>query len=176
VIREAKGGRERMVYLSDEVLEAPVAYLLARLPLGPGPVFLNEKGPWKGQGLSVRGIQKRLEAYASRSGVEATCHRLCHILCHRAFQRRGRPRRHPGALGPQLDHHHPALLPGLQRPGIKGLLPGCAEDRGQGFPSLARSNSFLATLNSRDTLSQRTPRTMTYYPNQPNLEKWDMHV
>ncbi len=79
-VREAKGGRERMVYLSDEVLEALVAYLPARLPLGPGPVFLNEKGPWKGQGLSIRGIQKLMEAYARKSGVEATCHRLRHTF------------------------------------------------------------------------------------------------
>ncbi len=80
VIREAKGGRERMVYLSDEVLEALVAYLPERLSLGPGPVFLNEKGPFKGQGISVRGIQKLMEAYARKSGVGATCHRLRHTF------------------------------------------------------------------------------------------------
>ncbi len=69
-----------MVYLSDEVLEALVAYLPARLPLGPGPVFLNEKGPWKAQGLSVRGIQKLMEAYGRKSALEATCHRLRHTF------------------------------------------------------------------------------------------------
>ena len=79
-IREAKGGQDRMVYLSDEVLEALVAYLPARLPLGPGPVFLNEKGPWKAHGLSVRGIQKLMEAYGRKSALEATCHRLRHTF------------------------------------------------------------------------------------------------
>ncbi|MFQ5893383.1 MAG: tyrosine-type recombinase/integrase, partial [Nitrospinota bacterium] len=46
-----KNRRGRVVYLSGEVLEALVAYLPKRLPLGPGPIFLNEKGPWKGQGI-----------------------------------------------------------------------------------------------------------------------------
>ncbi len=39
---------------------------------------------------------------------------------------------------------------------------------------MARSNSLLATLHSRGTLSQRTPCNMTLYPNHPDVEKREM--
>ena len=43
-------------------------------------VFLVEKGSYKGKPISVRGIQKRIEYYAKKSGVKVSCHRLRHTM------------------------------------------------------------------------------------------------
>ncbi len=43
-------------------------------------LFLVQKGVYKGQGLSVRGVQKRLEYYARLTGVEVSAHRLRHTF------------------------------------------------------------------------------------------------
>ena len=43
-------------------------------------MFLVEKGDFKGKPISVRGIQKRIEYYAKKSGVRASCHRLRHTM------------------------------------------------------------------------------------------------
>ena len=43
-------------------------------------VFLVEKGSYKGRPISVRGIQKRIEYYAKKSGVKVSCHRLRHTM------------------------------------------------------------------------------------------------
>ena len=43
-------------------------------------VFLVEKGDYKGKPISVRGIQKRIEYYAKKSGITVCCHRLRHTM------------------------------------------------------------------------------------------------
>ncbi len=43
-------------------------------------VFLVEKGDYKGQPISVRGIQKRMEYYAKKTGLKISCHRLRHTM------------------------------------------------------------------------------------------------
>ena len=43
-------------------------------------VFLVEKGDYKGKPISVRGIQKRMEYYAKKSGIPVCCHRLRHTM------------------------------------------------------------------------------------------------
>lgn len=43
-------------------------------------VFLVEKGNFKGQPISVRGIQKRMEYYAKKTGLKVSCHRLRHTM------------------------------------------------------------------------------------------------
>ena len=43
-------------------------------------LFLVQKGLLKGEPISVRGIQKRIEYYARRSGLEVSCHRLRHTF------------------------------------------------------------------------------------------------
>lgn len=43
-------------------------------------IFLVEKGSHKGSPLSVRGIQKRMEHYARRSGLAVSCHHLRHTM------------------------------------------------------------------------------------------------
>ena len=39
-----------------------------------------EKGTCKGQPISVRGIQKRIEYYAKKAGLQACCHQLRHTM------------------------------------------------------------------------------------------------
>jgi site-specific recombinase XerD len=43
-------------------------------------VFLVEKGDYKGQPISVRGIQKRMEYYAKKTGLKISCHHLRHTM------------------------------------------------------------------------------------------------
>jgi site-specific recombinase XerC len=43
-------------------------------------VFLVEKGPCTGQPISIRGIQKRMEYYARRTGLKISCHHLRHTM------------------------------------------------------------------------------------------------
>jgi site-specific recombinase XerD len=81
LIQDAKGAKDRMVYLSQDALRALVEYLRVRRP-GPKvkKVFLVEKGPLTGQPLSIRGIQKRMEYYARRAHLRISCHHLRHTM------------------------------------------------------------------------------------------------
>lgn len=80
-IREGKGRKDRVVCLSGEVLRVLREYILARAAApGEEALFVVEKGTYKGKRLSVRGIQKRMERYAKKSGVKASCHRLRHTF------------------------------------------------------------------------------------------------
>ncbi len=78
-IARGKGGKDRVVYLSDDARSALEAYLSIRSSKARG-LFLVQKGPLKGAPLSVRGIQKRIEYYAKRSKVKVSCHQLRHTM------------------------------------------------------------------------------------------------
>ena len=80
LVQQGKGGRDRVVYISDDAHDALVAYLKLRAHCRAKQVFLVEKGVCKGQPISVRGIQKRMEYYAKKSGVAVSCHRLRHTM------------------------------------------------------------------------------------------------
>ena len=43
-------------------------------------MFLVQKGPIKGQPLSVRSIQKRMESYTRKCKLNVSCHRLRHTM------------------------------------------------------------------------------------------------
>jgi site-specific recombinase XerD len=79
-IYEGKGGKDRVVYLSDDALEALSTYLKSRSSSRVRKVFLVEKGVYKGKPLSMRGIQKRMEYYAKKAGLKVTCHQLRHTM------------------------------------------------------------------------------------------------
>lgn len=80
-IREGKGRKDRVVCLSDETMQALREYILARAAAPEEEaLFIVEKGAYKGRRISVRGIQKRMERYAKKSGVKASCHRLRHTF------------------------------------------------------------------------------------------------
>jgi site-specific recombinase XerD len=79
-IYEGKGAKDRVVYLSNDAYRALVQYLRVRPSSRAKKLFLVEKGRCKGTPLSVRGIQKRMEAYARKAGVKVSCHQLRHTM------------------------------------------------------------------------------------------------
>jgi site-specific recombinase XerD len=79
-IYEGKGAKDRVVYLSNDAYRALVQYLRVRPSSRAKKLFLVEKGRCKGTPLSVRGIQKRMEVYARKTGVKVSCHQLRHTM------------------------------------------------------------------------------------------------
>lgn len=80
LVKDGKGSKDRVVYLSDDAYEALVKYLRSRPPSRAKKIFLVEKGICKGKPISVRGIQKRMEYYARKSRVKSSCHHLRHTM------------------------------------------------------------------------------------------------
>ena len=78
-VSKGKGSKDRVVYVSEDARAALFAYLSKRSVKGKR-LFLVQKGPMKGQPLSVRGIQKRMEYYAHKSKLNVSCHRLRHTM------------------------------------------------------------------------------------------------
>jgi site-specific recombinase XerD len=74
-----KGAKDRVVYMSEDARSALLAYLEKRSSKTKA-LFLVQKGPMRGKPLSVRGIQKRIEYYARKSGLTVSCHRLRHTM------------------------------------------------------------------------------------------------
>jgi site-specific recombinase XerD len=79
-IYDGKGGKDRIVYLSDDALEALSRYLKKRPSSRTRKVFLVEKGDYQGKPLSMRGIQKRMEYYAGKASLKVSCHQLRHTM------------------------------------------------------------------------------------------------
>ncbi len=74
-----KGAKDRVVYMSEDARSALSAYLAKRSSKARG-LFLVQKGPMRGNPISVRGIQKRIEYYARESNLNVSCHRLRHTM------------------------------------------------------------------------------------------------
>ncbi len=74
-----KGGKDRVVYMSEDARSALLAYIENRSSKATG-LFLVQKGPMRGKPLSVRGIQKRIEYYARKGKLNVSCHRLRHTM------------------------------------------------------------------------------------------------
>jgi len=74
-----KGAKDRVVYMSEDARSALLAYLAKRSSKARG-LFLVQKGPMRGNPISVRGIQKRIEYYARESDLNVSCHRLRHTM------------------------------------------------------------------------------------------------
>ena len=79
-VRNGKGGKDRVVYVSRDAHEAIVNYLRVRTSSRAKKLFLVEKGPYTGKPISVRGIQKRIEYYARITGLKVSCHQLRHTM------------------------------------------------------------------------------------------------
>ena len=75
-----KGSKDRVVYLSEDAQSALKMYMQKRRWSKEKRVFLVQKGPLRGKPISVRGIQKRIEHYAQRAGIEVSCHHLRHTM------------------------------------------------------------------------------------------------
>jgi len=80
MVVDGKGGKDRVVYISDDAADGLIAYLKLRSHRRVKKVFLVEKGNYKGQPISVRGIQKRMEYYAQKTGLKISCHHLRHTM------------------------------------------------------------------------------------------------
>jgi site-specific recombinase XerD len=80
IVQQGKGGKGRVVYISDDAHDALVSYLKIRSHYWVKKVFLVEKGNYKGQAISIRGIQKRIEYYAKKTGLKVSCHRLRYTM------------------------------------------------------------------------------------------------
>ena len=80
MVYQGKGGKDRVVYVSQDAHDALTAYLKLRSRYRTKRVFLVEKGTYKGQAISVRGIQKRIEYYAKKTRINVSCHRLRHTM------------------------------------------------------------------------------------------------
>jgi site-specific recombinase XerD len=79
IVFDGKGGKDRVVYLSEDAASALSAYLAIRTSKARH-IFLVQKGPLTGKPVSVRGIQKRIEYYAKKSKVNVSCHQLRHTM------------------------------------------------------------------------------------------------
>lgn len=80
LVKSGKGGKDRVVFISNDATDALAAYLRIRFHTNEQKVFLVEKGPHKGKPISVRGIQKRIEYYSKKSGIAVSCHQLRHTM------------------------------------------------------------------------------------------------
>jgi len=78
-VSNGKGGKDRVVYMSDDARATLSAYLEKRSLKSKG-LFLVQKGPLTGKPISVRGIQKRIEYYAKKIKVHVSCHQLRHTM------------------------------------------------------------------------------------------------
>jgi len=80
MVRNGKGAKDRVVYISNDAADALAVYLRTRAPTREQKIFLVEKGICKGKPISVRGIQKRIEHYSKKSGIPVSCHQLRHTM------------------------------------------------------------------------------------------------
>jgi site-specific recombinase XerD len=80
IVAQGKGGKGRVVYVSNDAFDALVHYLSVRPSSRAKKLFLVEKGPYTGKAISVRGIQKRMEYYAKKARLKVSCHQLRHTM------------------------------------------------------------------------------------------------
>ena len=79
-VHHGKGGKDRVVSISNDAYHELVAYLRLRPPSLAKRLFLVEKGVYRGRPISVRGIQKRMEYYAGKANLKVSCHHLRHTM------------------------------------------------------------------------------------------------
>jgi len=80
MVLNGKGSKDRIVYISDDAATGLEVYLKSRSHYRVKKIFLVDKGTYKGRPISVRGIQKRMEYYAKKTGLNVSCHHLRHTM------------------------------------------------------------------------------------------------
>ncbi|MGV7224860.1 MAG: tyrosine-type recombinase/integrase [Nitrospinales bacterium] len=80
IIYSGKWDKDRVVYISNDAEIALKEYLKSRSQYRSQRVFVVQKGVYKGHPISIRGIQKRMEYYTTKTGVKVCCHRLRHTM------------------------------------------------------------------------------------------------
>jgi site-specific recombinase XerD len=165
-IFEGKGRKGRIVYLSQDAKTALEDYLNARPSCRTKRVFLVEERPHREQPISVRGIQKRMEHYARKAGLKASCHQLRHtmatqllnadadlvsiqdLLGHTRIKTTQRYCK-VSNLKVQRDYHH-AIEKVIER---QGSLPGC----GGAPPTSLSMNPFSSRRQTGVSSESGTP-------------------
>jgi site-specific recombinase XerD len=79
-VYNGKGGKDRVVYISPDSYRALQEYMQVRPSCRAKKLFLVERGKYKEKPISVRGVQKRMEAYAKKAGLKFSCHQLRHTM------------------------------------------------------------------------------------------------
>lgn len=77
-----KGDKERVAWLTHEVLRNMQLWLAERPPSKSKFVFLNQHG----RPLSVSGVQFRLKQHCQKAGVQLTAHQLRHTFARRLVE------------------------------------------------------------------------------------------
>ena len=80
LVYQGKGGKDRLVYLSNDAYQALVHYLRVRPFSRNKKLFLVDKGRHRGKPFNVRGIQYRMQHYAKKAGLKVSCHQLRHTM------------------------------------------------------------------------------------------------
>jgi site-specific recombinase XerD len=80
VVFNGKFRKDRIVYFSEDTNNALQDYLKTRKSSRAKRIFLVQKGLYKGRPISIRGIQKRIEYYAIKTGINVSCHSLRHTM------------------------------------------------------------------------------------------------
>jgi site-specific recombinase XerD len=80
LVQGGKGSKDRVVNVSKDAVRALAAYLKVRPKSRSVYVFLVRKGPYRGQPLSIRSIQKRMKYHARKAALNASCHHLRHTM------------------------------------------------------------------------------------------------
>lgn len=79
LVRQGKGRKDRRVYISPDALLGLRECLRQRpVKVAGDHLFWNRKRP--GQPLSIKAIQKKMERYAKKAGITASCHSLRHTF------------------------------------------------------------------------------------------------
>ncbi len=88
MVREAKGGRSRVIPVAASAFETMLRYLNEERPRSASTrVFLAMKGPRRGQPLSVPALDTIIVYHRRRAGTpEVQCHRLRHTCLTRLRQ------------------------------------------------------------------------------------------
>jgi site-specific recombinase XerD len=79
-VYQGKGGKDRLVYLSNDAYQALVNYLRVRPFSRNKKLFLVSKGRHRDKPFNVRGIQYRMQHYAKKAGLKVSCHQLRHTM------------------------------------------------------------------------------------------------
>lgn len=80
LVTAGKGGKDRIVFISNDAAVALANYLKERPKSKERHIFLVAKGCRRDKPISVRMIQHLVQLYARQSGVHVTCHRLRHTM------------------------------------------------------------------------------------------------
>lgn len=88
VVRDGKGGQQRVAAVSQAALQVLLRYLNEERPHSSSPqLFLVLKGPRRGQPLKIRGLDMIIEYHREQAGSPGVqCHRLRHTCLTRLRQ------------------------------------------------------------------------------------------